>query len=102
MGQFLSTPCYYRDDIDSHIKIQQGILRTLYLTRAFECATCTGHVERLRACHIMEAKIMKHHVLPRELAKFWLKTFAVFKMKLNFLTDIVLRAQLRTVQTVSS
>ena len=51
--------------------------------------------------HIMEAKIMKHHVLPRELANFWRKTFAVFKMKLNFLTDIVLRARLKTVQTVS-
>ena len=24
----------------------------------------TGHVERFRACHLMEAKIMKHHVLP--------------------------------------
>ena len=56
----------------------------------------------LRACHIMEAKIMKHHVLPRELAKFWRKTSAVFRMKRNFLRDIVLRAQLKTVQTVSS
>ena len=65
------------------------------------CHMHTGHVERLRACHIMEAKIMKH-VLARELAKFLRKTFAVFKMKLNFLTDIVLRAQLKTVETVSS
>ena len=45
---------------------------------------------------------MKHHVLPRELAKFWQKTFPVFKTKLNFLTDIVLRAQLKTVQTENS
>ena len=33
-------------------------------------ATCTGQVERLRPCHIMEAKMMKYHVLPRELANF--------------------------------
>ena len=50
----------------------------------------------------MEATIMKHHVLPRELADFGGKTFAVFKMKLNFLIDIVVRAQLKTVQPVSS
>ena len=53
------------------------------------------------SCHIMEAKTMKHHVLPRELANFGGR-LAVFKMKLNFLTDIVVRAQLKTVQTVSS
>ena len=42
------------------------------LDRGFLNATGTGDVERLRACHLMEAKIMKRHVLPRELTKFWL------------------------------
>ena len=41
---------------------------------------------------------MKYHVLPCELAKFLRKAFAVFKIKLNFLTDILLRAQPKTVQ----
>ena len=35
-------------------------------------------VQRLRACHIIEAKIMKYHVLPSELAKFLRKASAVF------------------------
>ena len=40
--------------------------------------------------------MMKYHVLPCELAKF-----LFVKIKLNFLTDILVRAQLRTVQAVS-
>ena len=30
----------------------------------------SGILQITRACHIMEAKLMKYHVLPRELAKF--------------------------------
>ena len=41
-------------------------------TWVFECTTCTGKVKKLRT---MEAKIMKHHVLPHELANFGGKLF---------------------------
>ena len=49
--------------------------------------------ERLRACDIMEAKIMKYYALSCELPNFWWKNFAIFKIKLNVLTDILLQAQ---------
>ena len=44
---------------------------------------------------------MKHHVLPRELAKFGGRLL-LSSRKLNFLTDTVLQAQLKTVQTLQS
>ena len=38
---------------------KQGMLRTIHLLRG----TCKEQVVRMRACDIMEAEIMKYHVL---------------------------------------
>ena len=52
------------------------------------------------ACDQMEAKIMKYHTLSGmsavNLAKFQRKIFAIFMIKLSFLTDNLSQTQLKT------
>ena len=74
---------------------RQEILQTLYLTQAF--LICHMH----RASREVEG--MSHNGSQNSetscsstwAGKFWWKTFAVFKMKLKFLTNIVLQTQLK-------
>ena len=54
----------------------------------------------MRACATMEAKMVKYPVLSGYVDKIFAEDleFAVFKIRLSFLTDILLLAQMKTIQ----
>ena len=56
----------------------------------------------LRACGTMEAETVKYPVLSEYVDKTLAEEFAIFKIKLNFLTDILLLALVKTIQKAVS
>ena len=56
----------------------------------------------LRACGTMEDKIIKYHVLSGYIDKILAEELSIFKIKLSFLTDILLLAQVKIIQKAVS